>query len=71
MSEISMTEYKKSKDQLEKFLTVQIAESIAKFEHETGVNVHDVYVGFTDATSLGGPEKHIITCVTVRTEFSD
>lgn len=47
MSEISVAEYVKRKEELERTLTGHIAELISKFEKDTGVNVQDVYANFS------------------------
>ncbi|WP_414017790.1 hypothetical protein [Acinetobacter pittii] len=69
MSEISVAEYVKRKEELERTLTGHIAELISKFEKDTGVNVQDVYANFSSATCLGGSEKHFLTGVTVKTSI--
>lgn len=71
MSEISVAEYVKRKEELERTLTGHIAELISKFEKDTGVNVQDVYANFSSASCLGGSEKHFLTGVTVKTSISD
>lgn len=71
MTEITLKEYKKEKDELEEMLALQIATCIFDFEKRTGTNVHDLHVNFEDATCLGGSKKSIISSVSVKTEYSD
>lgn len=56
---------------LEKALTVQIAELVNQFETETGVNIQDIYLNFTDVSEIDRPDKYVFTSVTVRTQESD
>lgn len=71
MSNISIMECKKRKEELEKALTVQIAELVNKFEIETGVNIHDIYLNFTDVSEIDRPDKYVFTSVTIRTQEYD
>lgn len=64
-------ECKKRKQALEKALTVQIAELVNQFEIETGVNIQDIYLNFTDVSEIDRPDKYVFTSVTVRTQESD
>ncbi|WP_312049860.1 hypothetical protein [Acinetobacter courvalinii] len=71
MSKVSFVECKKRKQALEKALTVQIAELVNQFETETGVNIQDIYLNFTDVSEIDRPDKYVFTSVTVRTQESD
>ncbi|ENX05781.1 MULTISPECIES: hypothetical protein [Acinetobacter] len=71
MSKVSVVECKKRKQALEKALTVQIAELVNQFEIETGVNIQDIYLNFTDVSEIDRPDKYVFTSVTVRTQESD
>ncbi|MCG6611427.1 hypothetical protein FD881_17260 [Acinetobacter baumannii] len=71
MSEISVAQYVKRKEELERTLTYQLAELISKFEKDTGINVQDVYANFSSASCLGGSEKYFLTGVTVKTSISN
>ncbi|MCU4576058.1 hypothetical protein KTJ34_01355 [Acinetobacter courvalinii] len=71
MSNISIVECKKRKEELEKALTVQIAELVNKFEIETGVNIHDIYLKFTDVSEIDRPDKYVFTSVTIKTQEYD
>lgn len=71
MSKVSVVEFKKRKQALEKALTVQIAELVNQFETETGVNIQDIYLNFTDVSEIDRPDKYVFTSVTVRTQESD
>ncbi|XZW42327.1 hypothetical protein ACT44U_11685 [Acinetobacter baumannii] len=71
MSEISVAQYVKRKEELERTLTYQLVELISKFEKDTGINVQDVYANFSSASCLGGSEKYFLTGVTVKTSISN
>lgn len=71
MSDISVHEYKKRKAALEQTLASQIGVLTSKFEQETGVNIHDVYVNFSEVTPIGEKEKFILTSVNIKTEISN
>ncbi|MCU4639345.1 hypothetical protein [Acinetobacter courvalinii] len=71
MSNITIVECKKRKEELEKALTVQIAELVNKFEIETGVNIHDIYLNFTDVSEIDRPDKYVFTSVTIKTQEYD
>lgn len=71
MSKVSVVECKKCKQALEKALTVQIAKLVNQFEIETGVNIQDIYLNFTDVSEIDRPDKYVFTSVTVRTQESD
>ena len=71
MSNISIMECKKRKEELEKALTVQIAELVNKFEIETGVNIHDIYLNFTDVSEIDRPDRYVFMSVTVKTQETD
>ncbi|ENX34127.1 hypothetical protein F889_02791 [Acinetobacter colistiniresistens] len=71
MSKVSIAECRTRKEELEKTLTNQIAELVNKFEIETGVNIRDIYLNFTDVSEIDRPDKYVFTSVTVRTKESD
>lgn len=71
MPNISIIECKKRKEELEKALTVQIAELINKFEIETGINIHDIYLNFTDVSEIDRPDRYVFTSVIVKTQESN
>lgn len=71
MLKVSIAECCSRKEELEKALTNQIAELVNKFEIETGVNVRDIYLNFTDVSEIDRPDKYVFTSVTIRTLESD
>ncbi|WP_332604819.1 hypothetical protein [Acinetobacter sp. ESBL14] len=71
MSKLSIAECCTRKEELEKALTHQIAELVNKFEIETGVNIRDIYLNFTDVSEIDRPDKYVFTSVTVCTQKPD
>lgn len=71
MLKISIAECCTRKEELEKALSNQIVELVNKFEIETGINIRDIYLNFTDVSEIDRPDKYVFTSATVRTLESD
>ncbi|NIE95607.1 hypothetical protein F3J02_03770 [Acinetobacter sp. Tr-809] len=71
MLKVSICECRTRKEELEKVLTNQIAELVNKFEIETGVNIRDIYLNFTDVSEIDRPDRYVFTSVIVKTQESD
>ena len=71
MLKVSICECRTRKEELEKALTNQIAELVNKFEIETGANIRDIYLNFTDVSEIDRPDKYVFTSVTIRTLEAD
>ena len=72
MSQISVDSFLTIKEQYEQEIAAYLQEKAQKFESDTGVNVHDIYVISNEITTMGnGDKKFIISGTQIRTKLSD
>lgn len=71
MTNISLNEFKKHKQEFEELLQQQLQELISKFESDVGVNIQNIHLTFSDISCLGQVPKSLLTNVKVLTDISD